>query len=267
MNQGNEATQLLKTAQLAASRAAAYLREQEGRMQPSQWTSKGRADFVTQVDRKSEEMIGETLLNAFPDSVVIGEELSPNDPAHGSRLTWIVDPLDGTTNYLHRFPQYSISIAGRINGELVVGLVHDVPRGKTFSALKGAGAWMDGKRIEVSKLTDPAQCLIGTGFPFSDMSLWEGYRGQLERISHAVAGIRRPGSAALDLCDVACGRFDGFWESRLSPWDVAAGAIIVREAGGRITDYAGKDDVVKRGPVVAGNPAIHAWLMKAINTQ
>ncbi len=272
MNQGNQATQLLLAAQLAASRAAAFLREQEGRMQPSQWASKGRADFVTQVDRKSEEIIGETLLGAFPDSEIVGEELNPGGLSHAPRptphspsLQWIVDPLDGTTNYLHRFPQYSVSIAGRINGELAIGLVHDVPRGKTFSALKGAGAFMDGKRIQVSTITDPAQCLIGTGFPFTDMSLWDGYREQLERISHSVAGIRRPGSAALDLCDVACGRFDGFWESRLSPWDIAAGAIIVREAGGRITDYGGKDDVVKRGPVVAGNPSIHEWLMKVIN--
>jgi myo-inositol-1(or 4)-monophosphatase len=263
----NDASQLLSAAQLAASRAATFLREQEGRMQPSQWTSKGRADFVTQVDRKSEEMIGETLLSAFPESVIMGEELSPTAPAPGSRLTWVVDPLDGTTNYLHRFPQYSISIAAQVNGELVMGFVHDVPRNARFSAVKGGGAWMDGKRIEVSRITDTAHALIGTGFPFNDMTQWDTYGDQLERISREVAGIRRPGSAALDLCDVACGRYEGFWESRLSPWDVAAGAIIVREAGGRVTDYAGKTDVVKRGPVVAGNPAIHEWLMKVINAQ
>lgn len=242
-------------------------------MQPSQWTSKGRADFVTQVDRKSEEMIGETLLSAFPDSVVMGEELNPEGRSHSSRPTphapivWVVDPLDGTTNYLHRFPQYSISIAAQIGGELVMGFVHDVPRGTRFSAVKGGGAWMDGKRIEVSRITDTSHALIGTGFPFNDMTQWEAYRGQLERISQAVAGIRRPGSAALDLCDVACGRFEGFWESRLWPWDVAAGAIIIREAGGKVTDYAGKTDVVRKGSVVAGNPAIHEWLMKVINAQ
>jgi myo-inositol-1(or 4)-monophosphatase len=271
-NQVNDAAQLLSAAQLAASRAAAFLREQEGRMQPAQWASKGRADFVTQVDRKAEEMIGDTLLSAFPDSIVMGEELNPTGmpstvDRQPSTVVWVVDPLDGTTNFLHRFPQYAVSIAALVDGALTVGLVHDVPRGVRFSAIRGSGAWMDGKRIEVSRNTDPSLALIGTGFPFSDMTQWERYRGQLERISQSVAGIRRPGSAALDLCDVACGRFEGFWEARLAPWDVAAGALIIREAGGQVSTFTGEADVLKHSSVVAGNPAIHAWLMKAINTQ
>ncbi len=259
--------QLLAAATLAAERAAAFLREQEGRMRPEDWTAKGKADFVTEVDRESERIVATTLLEAFPDSTVMGEELTPNASsltAHASALTWIVDPLDGTTNFLHRFPWYAVSIAAVADGALAAACVHHVPAGSVFTAVQGGGAHRDGTPIRVSAITEPSQALIGTGFPFSRMDQLTVYQRQFAAIAAATAGMRRPGSAALDLCDVAAGRFDGFWELRLAPWDVAAGVLLVREAGGVVTDLDGSPDVLRHGSIVAGNPAMHAWLLEAL---
>jgi len=261
-------TQLLAAAQLAARRAAAFLREQEGRMRPGQWTPKGKSDFVTEVDRESERMVAATLLDAFPDSTVMGEELSPGDAAPLSPvpcpLLWIVDPLDGTTNFLHRFPFYAVSIAAVADGVLEAACVLHVPPALEYTAVRGGGARLGGAPIAVSAITDPALALIGTGFPFSRLDQLALYQRHFAAVASATAGIRRPGSAALDLCDVAAGRFDGFWELRLAPWDMAAGVLLVREAGGVVTDLDGSPDVVRHGPVVAGNPAMHAWLMATL---
>ena len=238
-------------------------------MRPSDWTAKGKADFVTEVDRESERIVGSALLEAFPESTVMGEELSPDAPAphtshlapHTSHLTWIVDPLDGTTNFLHRFPCYAVSIGAVVDGTLEAGCVLHVPPGIEYTAARGGGARQNGQPIACSAIADPGHALIGTGFPFSRLEQMPLYQRQFAAVAAAAAGMRRPGSAALDLCDVAAGRFDGFWELALSPWDVAAGALLVREAGGVVTDHAGSTDVTsRRGSVVAGNPAIHAWL-------
>jgi len=257
--------QLLAAAQLAARQAAEFLREQEGRMRPADWTAKGKADFVTEVDRESERMIAEVLLESFPESTVLGEELSPSlsPPLSSlpSPLTWIVDPLDGTTNFLHRFPFYAVSIGAAVDGDLKAAVVLHVTPGLEYAAIKGRGAWQNGRPIGCSAITDPAHALIGTGFPFSLMDQLPVYQQQFAKVACAVAGMRRPGSAALDLCDVAAGRFDGFWELRLAPWDVAAGTLIIREAGGVVTDLAGGPDVLSHSSIVAGNPAIHAWLL------
>jgi myo-inositol-1(or 4)-monophosphatase len=251
--------QLLAAAQLAAERAAAYLRAQEGRIGPSEWGEKRRADFVTEVDVAAERLIAETLLDAVPDSSVVGEELSPDAQPGG--LVWIVDPLDGTTNFLHRFPIYAVSIAAALDGALQVGVVHHVPGGIRYHAVRGGGAWQDGTPLAVSAVTEPRQALIGTGFPYSEIGQIPLYQRQFAAVISGSGGLRRPGSAALDLCDVAAGRFDGFWELALSPWDVAAGALLVREAGGLVTDHDGHADVCRRrGSIVAGNPTIHAWL-------
>jgi myo-inositol-1(or 4)-monophosphatase len=260
--------QLLAAATLAAERAAAFLLEQEGRMRPAQWTAKGKSDFVTEVDRESERMVSETLLEAFPGSTVMGEELSP-DPVPGPRsavtgLTWIVDPLDGTTNFLHRFPYYAVSIAAVVDGVLEAACVRHVPPGIVYSAMRGGGARRDGDPLRVSAIAEPAHALVGTGFPFSRMDQLARYQRQFAAVASATAGIRRPGSAALDLCDVAAGRFDGFWELRLAPWDVAAGVLLVREAGGVVTDFEGRPDVLGHSAIVAGNPAMHAWLLEAL---
>ena len=265
--------QLLSAARLAADRAAVFLREQEGRVTEADWSLKARADFVTEVDRESERMIAADLTAAFPGSIVLGEELSPDSPSdvrrttHDAPLVWIVDPLDGTTNYLHHFPVWAVSIAAAQGGELLAGLVHHVPLDIRYTAIRGGGARQDGVPIAVSSVSDPGHALIGTGTPFRDMGQWTRYHRQIEAVAADTAGIRRPGSAALDLCDVAAGRFDGFWELQLAPWDVAAGALLVREAGGRVTDLDGREDVVRHGPVVAGNAAIHKWLVETLGRE
>jgi myo-inositol-1(or 4)-monophosphatase len=265
-----ENAQLLSAAQLAATRAAAFLREQEGRMRPSDWAAKGRADYVTEVDREAERMITEDLTKAYPDSVVLGEELNPERLSDARRTTheepivWVVDPLDGTTNFLHRFPIYAVSIAATRAGELLAGMVHHVPLDIRYTATQGGGAFQDGKPLAVSANTDPAHALISTGVPFRDLLQWPLYAKQLQAVATGSAGIRRPGSAALDLCDVAAGRCEGFWEMRLAPWDVAAGTLIVREAGGVVTDFDGEPDVLRHTSVVAGNIPVHAWLLKTL---
>jgi myo-inositol-1(or 4)-monophosphatase len=255
----SDVAQLLAAAQLAAGRAAEYLRAQEGRLGPAAWEEKRRADFVTEVDVAAERLIAASLLGAVPGSSVLGEELSPDGTSAG--LVWIVDPLDGTTNFLHRFPMYAVSIAAALDGEPLVGVVHHVPAGIRYHAVRGGGAWQDGVPLAVSTITAPRQALIGTGFPYAEMDQLPLYQRQFAAVVSGSGGLRRPGSAALDLCDVAAGRFDAFWELALSPWDVAAGALLVREAGGVVTDHNGSPDVCRRrGPIVAGNPAIHRWL-------
>jgi myo-inositol-1(or 4)-monophosphatase len=258
------ALDLLHLAKLAAERAGAYLRAVERPGDPSGWTLKGARDFVTEIDRATERLIADTLLAAEPGSRIVGEELSPELVRDG--LVWIVDPLDGTTNFLHGFPSYAVSIAAATDGELQAAVVQQVPRRETFAAARGAGAWQGDRRISVSTIEDPAFALIGTGFPFKDTTSLGQYLSQFARVAAQTSGIRRPGSAALDLADVAAGRFDGFWEQRLSAWDVAAGVLLVREAGGVVTDFAGRAIGAEPGPVVAGNPAIHEWLLRVVNT-
>ena len=241
-------------------------------MSPADWTAKGKADYVTEVDREAERIVTAVLTKEVPGSVVMGEELSPEMalPTHDSRRTthdsvlWIVDPLDGTTNFLHQFPVYAVSIGAVIDNELVAGVVHHVSRDIVYSTTRGGGAWQDGERIQVSSRNLPAHALIGTGVPFRETDQWPLYHRQLEAVAKGAAGLRRPGSAALDLCDIAAGRTDGFWELRLAPWDIAAGTLMVREAGGVVSDLTGNPDVLRHGSMVAGNPAIHAWLLKTL---
>ena len=261
----DDAAQLLAAAQLAADRGAAFLREQEGLQGPERWSLKGRADFVTEVDRETERLITGTLTEAAPGSRVIGEELSPGALPAG--LVWVVDPLDGTTNFLHRFPFYAVSIAAVRDGEILAGVVEHVPPKLRYFATRGGGAYLGDSPLHVSTIVEPRHALIGTGFPFKYVELLPRYQRQFAGILARSAGIRRPGSAALDLCDVAAGRFDGFWELALEAWDVAAGTLIVREAGGVVTDPLGNGDVLRHGPVVAGNPAIHRWLLGILEAE
>jgi myo-inositol-1(or 4)-monophosphatase len=263
-----DAGQLLAAARLAADRAAAFLRREEGRYGPDQWTEKGRADFVTEVDRESERLIGRTLAETVPGGAVLGEELTPDGAGSALKrpgLVWVVDPLDGTTNFLHRFPCYAVSIAAVVDGEPRAGVVHHVPAGIRYCAVAGGGAWQDGARLAVSAVREPRQALIGTGFPFRHVEELPVYQAQFAAVAAKAGGLRRPGSAALDLCDVAAGRFDGFWELTLAPWDVAAGVLIIREAGGVVTGLGGEPGVIRHGPIVAGNPVIHAWLLGLLN--
>ena len=254
---------LLDLAITAAEGAAAHIRSVGRPAGPDGWTVKGRHDFVTDVDRAAERIIADILLGGEPGSRILGEELSP-DAAGADGLVWVVDPLDGTTNFLHGLPWYAVSIAAAVDGVLEAGVIINVPAAERFEARRGGGAWQGDRRLAVSAIADPAFALIGTGFPFRDVSTLDAYLGQFSRIAAGTSGIRRPGAAALDLVDVASGRFEGFWEQRLAAWDIAAGTLLVREAGGRVTDFAGRDLGVGAGPVVAGNPAIHEWLLRQI---
>ena len=252
---------LLVAARGAAAEAARYIRSVERPPNRTDWDLKGTADFVTEVDRRSETLVTEYLLDAFPGSTVVGEELTPGGPATDDGLSWVVDPLDGTTNFLHGYPSYAVSIAALDASEIVAGVVVNVHHDIEYYATAGGGAWCDESRLRVSDVTEPTLALIGTGFPFKSLHLMQRYQAQFEKILRSTSGIRRAGSAALDLVDVALGRFDGFWELSLAPWDVAAGTLLVREAGGVVTDTNGSPHVVRQGPIVAGNESMHRWLM------
>ncbi|HEX2218178.1 MAG TPA: inositol monophosphatase family protein, partial [Gemmatimonadales bacterium] len=255
---------LLHLARTAAERAASYLRGVERPPDPAAWTLKGSRDFVTEVDRTAERIVGEILLAAEPGSRIVGEELQPDLVTEG--LVWIVDPLDGTTNFLHDFPSYAVSIAGAVDGVLEVAAIANVPTRDTYTASRGGGAWHGERRLAVSTIRDPEFALIGTGFPFKDTSRLAEYLEQFARVAARTSGIRRPGAASLDLADVAAGRFDGFWEQHLAAWDIAAGTLLIREAGGMVTDFAGRDVAIGHTGVVAGNPVIHGWLLDMLSS-
>ncbi len=255
---------LVKVAGAAAARAAAYLRTAP-RPAAADWTEKSRHDFVTAVDRAAETLIAQALTRDVPGSRVVGEEFTP-DLATAGDIVWIVDPLDGTTNFLHGYPQYAVSIAGVVSGALGVGVVHDVVRDLVYHASAGGGAWLGDQRLAVSSVTEPNRALVGTGFPFKHQNLLDAYLRQFAAVNGATSGIRRAGSAALDLADVAAGRFDAFWELSLAPWDVAAGVVLVREAGGRVTRLDGSEDVLGHGAIVAGSPALHRWLIDLLRS-
>ncbi len=207
-------------------------------------------------------LIGTGFPFKVPDSAVRGEEFTPEEKA--AELVWVVDPLDGTTNYLHGYPAYAVSIAAVTDGSPKVGVVLDVCRDLTYTAVAADGAWQGDVRLRVSDVTDPATALIGTGFPFKVPDRLPQYIEQFAVLLRHTSGIRRAGSAALDLVDLALGRFDGFWELQLAPWDVAAGTLLVREAGGVVTDSDGSHDVIKHGSIVAGNPVMHDWLLASL---
>jgi myo-inositol-1(or 4)-monophosphatase len=263
-----EYNDLVKLAERAAIRAAEYIR---GAMRPAvnTWTEKGQHDFATEVDRAAEGLIAETLTRDEPESVIVGEELSPQRTLKG-RLVWIVDPLDGTTNFLHGYPQYAVSIAAQVDGELAAGVVHDICRDRSYTAARGGGAYEEGTRLGVSAVMEPGRALIGTGFPFKTLHLLQQYLSQFAAVLGATSGIRRAGSAALDLADVAAGRLDAFWELHLSPWDKAAGTLLIREAGGVVTRPDGSADVLsgqQNGAIVAGNAAMQRWLLDLLRTR
>lgn len=258
----NSPLNLSTLAERAAQRAADWLRTVEPPSDPAQWDVKGRHDFVTHADRTAEEMIAEVLLAAEPGSRLIGEELHPGVVTEG--LVWIVDPLDGTTNFLHGYPQFAVSVAAAVDGHLEAGVVVHVPTGRCARAARQAGAWVDGTRLRVSTTRRPEHALIGTGFPFKQLDRLPDYQRQFAAVMGATSGVRRAGSAALDLADVAEGRFDGFWELMLAPWDTAAGIVLVREAGGVVTDLHGQALGIQHAGVVAGNPWMHEWLMGVV---
>ncbi|MDQ6828979.1 MAG: inositol monophosphatase [Gemmatimonadota bacterium] len=259
-----ECAELLDIASRAAHAAAAGIRRSAGEIDSIVWRSKSHADFVSAVDVAAEESLRDAILREIPDAVIVGEELSPS--ASLGAITFIVDPLDGTTNFLHSFPWYAVSVAVFRDGAPAAGVVINVPTGDVHSAAAGLGARSNGHPIRVSAIDAPERALIGTGFPFKTPAELDRYAEQFKRVTRATAGIRRAGSAALDLADVALGRFDAFWELLLSPWDFAAGALIVREAGGMVTDIRGTAVGHDASSIVAGNPRMHAWLLATLTS-
>jgi len=254
---------LLEIALEAAHAGSRVIRDATSQRAKIVWETKGRSDFVSEVDKASERAIAEVIGRRLRAAILLGEELSP-DAIAGKGTVVIADPLDGTTNFLHGYPEYSVSIAVARDGELCAGVVLNVPRSEEFAASRGGGAFLDGKPIHVSNLREPGRALIGTGFPFKTIEKLPEYLDQFSIVMRGTAGIRRAGSAALDLSNVACGRFDAFWELVLAPWDVAAGILIVQEAGGIVTDLAGNPPALSAGSFVAGNPAMHAWLLQTV---
>lgn len=224
---------------------------------------KGKNDLVTDADLASEKKIIEVIKDSFPDDAILAEETSQKEELPDGRV-WIIDPIDGTTNFAHGFPVYCVSIALWEKGSAKVGLVLEMANDELFTAVEGQGAYLNDKRITVSDTQDPGSSLIGTGFPYNDLGMSEHYLEMLHAMMKQTHGIRRPGSAAWDLCNVACGRFEGFYEYGLSPWDVAAGALIVSEAGGIVTDWKGEGDWLFGKRIIAGNKPIRSFLEKEI---
>lgn len=224
--------------------------------------AKQHHDFVTEIDKRSEESIIRSIQRAFPDHAILAEESGQGQSSSACR--WIIDPLDGTTNFIHGVPMFAVSIALEVEGELKVGVVYEPVRRELFTAEKGKGAFLNNRRITVSTTAERSRCLLATGFPFRNYELLDDYLSIFKSFMVQTSGIRRPGSAALDLCYLACGRFDGFWELNLKPWDIAAGALIIKEAGGRITDFAGGHHFLNKGNVIGSNASIHSWMLETV---
>lgn len=251
---------MLNIAVRAARQAGSIITRNLSRIDTLTVSRKGQNDFVSEVDRQAEQTIIETIQRSFPDHSFLAEESG----RHGETdYLWIIDPLDGTTNFLHGFPVFSVSIGLQYRGQMIVGLVYDPMRQELFTCAKGEGAMLDDRRIRVSKTSKLDSALLGTGFPYRDMGHLDEYLAIFRSLIGRSAGIRRPGSAALDLAYVACGRLDGFWEYGLKPWDMAAGSLLIREAGGVVSDFAGGSQFLENGDIVAGNIKV-AEELKAI---
>jgi len=255
---------MLNTAIKAARKAGSIITRASSDLERLTIRRKQHNDFVTEVDHAAEEAIIRTLRDAYPSHAFLGEESGNSPKAAEAEHLWIIDPLDGTTNFLHGFPQYCVSIALRHKGVLQQAVVFDPNRNELFTATRGAGAFMNDRRIRVSGLDKLEDALIGTGFPFREFAHFDEYMRMFGNVTRRCAGVRRPGSAALDLAWVAAGRTDGFWEMGLSPWDMAGGALLVREAGGMVGDFEGGETFMESGRIVAANPKVFAGLLQAI---
>ena len=221
-------------------------------------------DFVTEVDHASEAAIIETLLTAYPGHGILAEESGSEHGAKDSDYVWIIDPLDGTTNFIHGFPVYCVSIALAFKGKIEQAVVYDPSRNDLFTATKGRGAFLNERRIRVSKRTQLKQCLIATGFPFRPGDNFKNYLAMMGDVMQRTAGLRRPGAAALDLAYVAAGYTDAFFETGLSPWDVAAGSLLVTEAGGLIGNFTGEADFMDQRECLAGTPRIYGQMVQIL---
>ncbi len=255
---------MINTAVKAARNAAKMMLRASANLDSLKVETKAFNDFVSEIDKESERIIVETLLQAYPKHKIRAEE----GGAYGqedSEYEWIIDPLDGTTNFLHGHPQYCISIALATKGQITEGVIYDVERNNLYTAARGKGLYLNDRRMRVSKRINLNECLISTGFPVVDQSMMDTYLAILKDILGKTAGARREGAAALDLCNVACGRVDGFFEFNLKPWDIAAGSLMVQEAGGIVTDFQGNETWLETGNIVAANPKVLAQLLPIVN--
>lgn len=245
----------------AARSAGDYISRQINNIPNLEIESKSPNDFVTQVDRQAEARIIEILLKAYPDHSILAEESGNYGE---SEYQWIIDPLDGTTNFLHGFPHFAVSIALSHKGRLEQAVIYDPLKQELFTASKGDGATVNNRRIRVTKPVSIKGALLGTGFPFRAKEHFPAFQNMFADFFNQASDIRRAGSAALDLAYVAAGRLDAFWEIGLQPWDMAAGALLIREAGGLIGDFSGNDKYLQTGNIVAGNPKIFADLIRKL---
>lgn len=245
----------------AAWQAARLIRTHAGRIDEDAVREKGWHDPVTQADEEAQRIITGALSRAFPAFDVLAEEGATDAAAVAEGYRWIVDPIDGTTNFTRGVPPYAVSIALQRGADVVVGVVLDVAREELFTAVRGGGAFCNGTRIRVSPTRILDQALLTTGFPYRSFDHVDAYLQVLRRAMHATRGLRRPGAASVDLAYVACGRFDGFFETGLNAWDVAAGALLVEEAGGRVTDYHGAPNPLFARQILASNGLLHAALL------
>ena len=228
-------------------------------------STKSHNDFVTEVDHAAENAVIDVLLAAYPGHGILAEESGRTRGAKDSEHVWIIDPLDGTTNFIHGFPVYAVSIALAVRGVVQQAVVYDPSRNDLFYASKGRGAFLNDKRLRVSRRTRMLESLIGTGFPFRKGDNFKRYMKMFEEVMQQCAGLRRPGAASLDLCYVAAGSYDGFFETGLSPWDIAAGSLMVTEAGGLIGNFTGEADFLYQREIVAGNPKIYGQLVSILS--
>ena len=255
---------MLNIAIKAARAAGAIINRASLDIERLQVTAKSHNDFVTEVDQAAEQAIIDTILEAYPGHGILAEESGRTQGARHSDYVWIIDPLDGTTNFIHGFPVYAVSIALSYRGQVQQAVVYDPIRNDLFYASKGKGAYLNDRRIRVSKRTRMLEALIGTGFPFRKGDNFQRYLKMFEDVMVQCAGLRRPGAASLDLCYVAAGYYDGFFETGLSPWDVAAGSLMVTEAGGLVGNFTGEPDFLYQREIVAATPRIYGQLVKTL---
>jgi myo-inositol-1(or 4)-monophosphatase len=253
----------LNIAREAALLGGEILVKHFGRLRPEDIRQKQANDFLSFVDQASEAAIISHIHQHFPDHTIMAEESGFDN--RDQDYTWIIDPLDGTTNYLKGIPVFAVSIALKQGQDLTAGVVYDPLRNELFSAARGQGAWLNGQRLQIPDSDEIGRALIATGFPFKNQERLSPYLAMFRNIFPRTIGIRRMGAAAIDLAYVAAGRFDGFWEMGLKPWDMAAGALLIREAGGRVSDFWNGDQFLHTGFLTAGNPAVHKMLISEIN--
>jgi myo-inositol-1(or 4)-monophosphatase len=252
---------MLNIAVKAARRAGSIINRASENLDVLTVKHKSLNDLVSEVDRAAEDAIIEVIKGAYPDHAILAEE---SGASGDSEYVWVIDPLDGTTNFLHGFPQYCTSIGMLHKGVPTHGVIYDPTRNDLYTASRGRGAFLNDKRLRVSRRDKLIDGLIGTGFPFRMFDYLDAYNAMLKELMTRCAGVRRPGAAALDLAAVAAGRFDGFWEIGLKPWDMAAGVLMVTEAGGLVSDFDGNEDFMGKGQIVAASPKIFSQLLQVI---